>query len=486
MVINKSAEEIVFRIALTGAATVGKQFKKLTEQVRNNRVSFEQSMDGYSKRYEKFQSDLKPIGKKIQNQLANSVVQPSLTAEQAAEGFIDKQRQMAQFSANFKKRLDDGSSSLHTFRSRLHQGTVAMKNMTMSFLGVMFFGMMLTRVFGGLFKPAAKVFGMMELWSTMLLVLFLPIMEKLMPLFIDFVNFFMNLSDNTKLAIGALALVGLVLGIILMVVGQLALGIVGLIIGFEAMMLVGGLIGGILTASFFAILAVVLLVAAGIWFAWQENFLNIKDWMKVWFSGLEDMFNGIKKVVKGVLKVITSLFTGDFETLIEGLELIWDGFVQYWAGFGKVLLSSISIVTIGILRVFKGVFNLIFSAGEWLFQKLDEMTSGWLMKTKNQVANLLYLIGTSLLGTPGQGGVGRAVLGYANTVRNFAVDTPNFEGPGFGDLPEDQRQSSAEITIAPTYNINAIDEGGIKKIVDDSLNELTNEINKYAPTNVTN
>ena len=95
-------------------------------------------------------------------------------------------------------------------------------------LGVMFFSRQLSIAIGALFTPAAQAFGVFELWSDMLLLLFLPTMEAIFPLFVQFVEYMMNLPDPVKQMIGGfLGLVGAIAAIVAPLIGA-GLAITGL------------------------------------------------------------------------------------------------------------------------------------------------------------------------------------------------------------------------------------------------------------------
>ena len=119
--------------------------------------------------------------------------------------------------------------------------THGLKGFRMEMLGVMFFGMGMTRLFKGMLRPAAELTGMFDLWRVTMQILFLPIMLAILPLFITFVTWIINLSERTKKMIGIFVIIGFVLGLFLTVVGTLALGIGSIILVF------GGAIASLIT-----------------------------------------------------------------------------------------------------------------------------------------------------------------------------------------------------------------------------------------------
>src|SRR3990167_1805699 len=99
------------------------------------------------------------------------------------------------------------------------------KGFRFEFLGVMFAGQRLTRVFSNLLRPSAELFGLFDLWGIGLQLTFLPTMEKLLPLSIDLFDTFINLSPATQELIGDFALFGLGIGNLSDVIGTAVLAI---------------------------------------------------------------------------------------------------------------------------------------------------------------------------------------------------------------------------------------------------------------------
>lgn len=232
------------------------------------------------------------------------------------------------------------------------------RKMVMSMLGVMFFGMMLTRTFMGLLTPAADVFGIFELWSTTLMVLFIPIMEILMPLFVEMITMLMEMPDGLKMALGLFVLLGLIFGVILTTIGQLGLGLssfMAFITGKEFPLLLKNLKGIMEYGD----------VVIGITLA-LYGFKEIQDaidkiqkgvTLKAKLSGVSDLFGGLAtealaiglvtgdKAMKKqagafavgsvILELITSNISGDAYNFFDSLKLALKGaFGAGLMGFG--------------------------------------------------------------------------------------------------------------------------------------------------------
>lgn len=101
-----------------------------------------------------------------------------------------------------RKKVDDLSKSWR-------KNTVAM-------LGVMFAAMGIQRAMTGLLRPAAEAFGLFDIWNETMLLLFIPIMEAILPYFMSFVEMIMNLPEPVKKIIGGFAAFALAITSILL------------------------------------------------------------------------------------------------------------------------------------------------------------------------------------------------------------------------------------------------------------------------------
>ena len=255
---------------------------------------------------------------------------------------------------------------------QLQKATHFMRKYRMEILGVLFFSMYLQNVFKGWLQPAMDAFGMFELFSTMLLVLFIPVMEQIMPYFLQIMEYMMNLEPETKKLIGVFTVMGLVLSTLILWVAKFAIGIgvIGDMIG------IGG-ITGVFNAFFtivsrgFALvlglgattLAVLAVIIIGAVLAWKENFGGFRDWIKVLWEGIKNMFIGVWKIIEGLFKAIFSLIKGDTEGFWNAMKQIWDGVVQFLWGFVQTVIGFFVALGLAVLRALVGIFNVFY--GTW-------------------------------------------------------------------------------------------------------------------------
>jgi hypothetical protein len=106
--------------------------------------------------------------------------------------------------------------------------TQGLRGFRMELLSVMFFGMGMSVLFAGLLKPAMDAFGVFDLWGATLQVVFLPVVEALFPVMLSFMETLINMPESVQLAVGTFALLALVLGQALFLIGTLGLGMAGL------------------------------------------------------------------------------------------------------------------------------------------------------------------------------------------------------------------------------------------------------------------
>lgn len=487
--------ETILNIKLTGFELFTKGMKKLSmgfnELMSNSRKTGQaiteassgftafgdsknkQSMQSLNQQFGQMNEQLKPLANEVRESLMASV-RPSLTAEQAVQGLLNRQKELSQWSKQYGQQLQKNNTALKTFRSNLTNVAKASAKLTMEFLGVMFFGMMLQRVFRGFLQPAMDAFGVMELWGTMLMVLFIPIISELFPYFLQLITYFMNLDEGTKLLIGAFTIFVTILGVAIMVLGQLGLGIGSV---FRLVMFISSIFesfGIVISGAFLAILAVVIVVLIGIWMAWRENFGNIRDWFSVFWDGVGNMVGGFMDYFKGIFKIIKGIFTGDFDLAIEGVKQMFKGFITFMGGWVKSLLSLVVIVGLGILKLFVNVINFIAQAWWKLFQKLDEWSGGWVTRFIGYLLTIISFINKIISRVVGIASKvpGLSKLKDIQSISTSMIDTAR------GNIKE--AGSIQNIEISQVFNIS--DKSEMERMIDDNNRRVVDDLMRLVKT----
>lgn len=108
-----------------------------------------------------------------------------------------------------------------------------LRGFRMEMLGVMFFGMGMSKFFTNLLQPALELTGIFKIWSLVLQMLFLPIAMALLPIMLKVLEMVLGWSDETKLLIGKFVIAGIIIGGFLFLIGMLALGIGAIIMAFS-------------------------------------------------------------------------------------------------------------------------------------------------------------------------------------------------------------------------------------------------------------
>lgn len=305
---------------------------------------------GFAKGLNRAQAQLKTVGKNIQG--FGTVMQTPLK----------------QF-----KEMDGSMVALKTSGGRFAKGlrtmTHGMRGFRMEMLGVMFFGMMLQRTFIGLLQPVMEAFGVFDMFRIMLMTLFLPVMEMIFPFLLTVMEWFMNLPEPVKKAIGIFVILGAIFGLIIMIIGQFALGIGSLILVFSGFGMLIGIIGavaavligiGFIVYGLYLIVkgkfegiglvimgigAILLLfigwwalipiaVGAAVYFIikhWEvikeflkKTFISIGSWFKKWFwdkprEWLNSLWNYVKSIYDKIKSIVSKSLFGQAIKLTTGV-----------------------------------------------------------------------------------------------------------------------------------------------------------------------
>jgi hypothetical protein len=203
----------------------------------------------------------------------------------------------------------------------------------------MFFGQSVARVFDSMLKPAAELFGVSELWGLTLQDIFLPVMEALFPLFLGMMEFFMNLPEPVKMAIGIFGTVAAVLGKVLFIGGSVVLGLqaIGTAIGSQGLVTAAAAGGKALIGFLGPIGWVTAAIVAAV-VAWNTNFAGFKDTVISIFDNLKEIFGNIIDFIKNV-------FTGNWSEAWDNLKDIAKGAFKIIGEFVALLLDAFGKLT---------------------------------------------------------------------------------------------------------------------------------------------
>ena len=232
--------------------------------------------------------------------------------------------QMNKLNGRMKVMQSRGGNLALTFRNLTHGA----RGFRMEMLGIMFFGMALTRIFSRLVGTSLDWMGTFEIMGAALGILFLPLAEFLTDIALKFLDWVSNLTEKQKKWLGILVLIIGIVGLVIGLIGTLALGIGSLILvfgGFGAVIAMMSLIGivivglGLIVSGVVKLIqgklegiglvimgiGVILLLFIGWWAlipiaVGAAVFFVIKHWGKVktWFS---NFWGWIKDIFKKIL-----------------------------------------------------------------------------------------------------------------------------------------------------------------------------------------
>ena len=310
----------------------------------------------------------------------------------------------------------------------------------MDMLGIMFYGMAIQRVFMGLLKPSADMFGIFELWGTTLSVVFLPTMEDLMPHFIKLSEILMDLPEPTKKIAGNVALFGVALGWIGQNIGITILGLSSIVQAFVGL----GAVVSIVGIAFVIFIIGVIYNLIKLWGAiknfkknWTEAWDNFKKtvqektdqmlalWTIAWWK--------IKNIALYVFESLPDIAKTNITTMITTIKTLFNNFITWAASWGT--------------RLGNAIWN---NLPGWL-QKLISGTSGIIGKAVKSIGGFYGM----------------------NNAPPAQLATP--AGPSFLDLAG----GKSSVNITQNLTVTGSLMSGVEKIIKDSNDRLTEEVKRF-------
>lgn len=262
--------------------------------------------------------------------------------------------------------------------NRFRMMTHGMRGFRMEALGVMFFGMMMQRMFMQLLQPVMDAYGVFDIFRLMLLTLFLPVMDMIFPFLLGIMEWFMNLPESVKKAIGIFVVLGVIFGTVLMVLGQFALGIGSLILFFGALASPIFLIIGALAAiaGFFILKALFKsigdasdklgekLTTFGIS---GEVFIKMKDKVIEWCKVLKEKILEVLPIVWGKIKtffgmvweLVKQWVLNTIQTLGENLPNIIGKISEWMTGIKQTIVDNLPKIVNAIAKIINGIIKFI-------------------------------------------------------------------------------------------------------------------------------
>jgi len=319
-----------------------------------------------------------------------------------------------------------------------NQLTKASWKLTGSFLGIMFAGMALYRAFGGLLQTQMELWGISELLGGMWTTVLAPIMEKILNFIMPIVEWFMNLSEGWQTLIGAGIILGAVIGLILMIFGQIALGLGALAMLFGVTM---GFIGLIILIVI-GVIAAIGLIVYGVVAIIQGEF---------------------KKGIAIILLVgsILFLFIGWWALLIVAVAIAVGFILRNWTEI-KTFLGNTFMAIGGFLKTW-----LIDKPMEWIQGFFD-----WVKGIYDKIAGFVKKIFSG--GDKVAGSSGGSLGSYQNG--GIIPQTGNYTlHKGETVVPAG---NASGIVINSNYSINVSDKVQMERMIDDNNRKLVSDVRR--------
>lgn len=346
-------------------------------------------------------------------------------------------------SGNLNKRFKNMNNLGARLAHRTRIMTHGMRGFRMEMLGVMFFGMAFSRAMTGLLRTSLEWTGVMEVMSTALGILFLPVAELLLDWAISFLDWVSNLTEVQKKYIGSLVLLGIAFGTTLFLVGQFSLGIGSLIQVFGLLISPIGLV----LAALIGITALIFGPQLIDWFSSLTDGIDGAEGKLATFGVSADVLGALKEKLASVdlgkfLEIGLNVLQKIVDGVLNNMDIVEDAVVTIASSlsefvgknigkFIKIGFEIIRAIGVGLLQ---GAINVAIDLGNALSRKLG-------IKAQTQRVDLFQYKGA--LGRP------------PTPQSNFSPSGQAYES------------ASLRMTVAPTYNVNVSD----KREFEDMLRE---------------
>jgi len=363
----------------------------------------------------------------------------------------------------------------------VRQATHGMRGFRMELLGVMFFGSMVMGFFTGLLRPAMETYGVFELWTDMLTVLFLPIMQKIYPYMQDFMLWVMDLPEPVKLAIGALALLGVAIGGLLFIVSSLGLGIGSLILMFSDLTFAQSMKAAGSFGKSLVKLSAKLLKLGG------TKIMSTLGTLSTGLSALASTALGAALIIGAAFLAAFAISSWGLKEQGKEYKSVWHGIagtvVDAVLGIGVIIAALVGVV-VSVLEIiwknFKNTFKMIAAGfmaairGEDISDALSAAYESVDFKgifEKNMVT--AGVIATTSTGIKDKLGLVKDIPG-ANIAPSGTTFTPNTPW----SAPTNQSVIPTEVNV--TNNISVADKFELEKIMDENQRKMMDEIRRFS------
>lgn len=183
------------------------------------------------------------------------------------------------------------------------------------------------------------------------------VIEAILPILLPLIMAIADWVSENELLIGAIIVIASVLGLFLMILGQVGLAWTGLsgMFTFIAAYVLPALtsaFGGILAFLSGPVLAIIALVIIAV----MLNIGNIRGFIVTTFNSimafLTRFLKGFFKMISGIWMVLKGIWNGDTLMMIKGL-------LKIFQGFGEMCLAVFDGVAVSVYNIFALMWNLL-------------------------------------------------------------------------------------------------------------------------------
>jgi len=435
--------------------------RKINESLQGVTNTFNQSQSAIAKSAKKHNNAINSQQHAISNLSKKQRVNTNNTqmGTVASQGFFKTMRmgmpQFKDFNMQNRRFGTLGGQTANRFRMATH----GMRGFRMEMLGTMFFGMMLQRVFTGLLRTSMEWMGIMELASLTLGVVFLPVAEELLLILMPIMDWFMNLSDGTKLWLGRLVILAAIMGGMIFIIGQFALGIGSIILAW-------GLI-----APIFLFTAAIVGVGIVIW--------AVISIIKNWGKSSSKVIKAIGIAIMGI-GFILLLFIGWWALIPIAVGLVIALIASKWDTLPGIIKKPLQALWWLVREFLIEPFMLAITIVKELAGALKNLFTGnW-----KGIGDNFKNIGKGFIkAIPGfkDGGVVPGNIGDPVPILAHAGETvtPNSITQKTPQMMANQNQ---EIIVNNEYNITVSDKREFESMLEKNNREMTEDIRRIVKT----
>jgi len=372
---------------------------------------------------------------------------------------VVKQQKQVNIITNFiTKGLAKLNASVGQYEKNLSKVDRTQKRFKAEFLSIMFAGLAISRIFGGIVGEMFSMFGISELLTAFFMTSLIPALETLSGALDPILAWFLDLPEPVQTSIGWFILFVTVVGILLFIVGSAALAFSGFNI------LLAGL--GITFGGFLGILGIVGLVIVGLGLIIYGVILIFKNWG-------ED----VGKVVKGIgfvligLGVILFLFIGWWALIPIAVGIVIVLIGQHWDKFKGFIITLWEGIKTTFYKVFVDPILEAINLVKQLVEAFRKLKSG---DFSGALGNLKGA-GKSLFGSlPGfaEGGTVPGPIGEPRPIIAHGGETvlPTRNGNG----------GMGEVNISQNINVTVSDRREFEAIIRENNIRLTEDIRRLS------